>query len=91
LPDSQVEKMLHFFTFLSVGHIKDLMVAHQREPEKRKAQMKLAEQVFNLKRIITLPFIQLIMNCVHVAFHVVYKFSTVYKIWLIIFIWKIKF
>ena len=50
MPDSQVDKMLHFFTFLSVGHIKDLMEAHQREPEKRKAQTKLAEQVFNLKR-----------------------------------------
>jgi tyrosyl-tRNA synthetase len=37
--------MLNYFTFLSPSHIRDLMDSHSREPEKRKAHVKLAEQV----------------------------------------------
>ena len=40
--------MLHYFTFLSVGHVNDLMESHWKAPEKRKAQTKLAEQVWCL-------------------------------------------
>ena len=43
LPDTQIEKMLYFFTLLPPTEIKDLMNLHQRESEKRYPHKKLAE------------------------------------------------
>ena len=43
LPDSQIEKMLYFYTLLPPTEIKDLMSLHSRESEKRHPQKKLAE------------------------------------------------
>ncbi|XP_015595585.1 tyrosine--tRNA ligase, mitochondrial [Cephus cinctus] len=43
--DADVEQLLKFFTFLSLGEIKDLMQKHVEHPEKREAQRILAEQV----------------------------------------------
>lgn len=37
--------MLHLFTFLSLSQISELVKSHQREPEKRRAQTKLAEHL----------------------------------------------
>lgn len=44
-PDSEVEKLLKLFTFLSLKDIKQLMAEHEKEPEKRKAQTILAEDI----------------------------------------------
>ncbi|XP_037950735.1 tyrosine--tRNA ligase, mitochondrial-like [Teleopsis dalmanni] len=44
-PDSEVEKLLKLFTFLPLSDIEELMSNHRKEPEKRKAQTILAEDV----------------------------------------------
>ena len=43
LPDSQVEKMLYYYTLLPPTEIKDLMNIHQRESDKRHPHTKLAQ------------------------------------------------
>ncbi|XP_004533800.1 tyrosine--tRNA ligase, mitochondrial [Ceratitis capitata] len=43
--DSEVEKLLKLFTFIPLLDVEQLMREHQREPEKRKAQTILAEDV----------------------------------------------
>lgn len=43
--DSEVESLLRFFTFDSLGEIKELMKKHMSKPETRLAQKRLAEQV----------------------------------------------
>lgn len=43
--DSEVERLLRLFTFESLGSIENLMRRHQKNPELRTAQKKLAEQV----------------------------------------------
>ena len=45
LPDSQMEKMLSYFTFLSQQELEDLLESHQSQPEQRSAQNCLARQV----------------------------------------------
>ncbi|XP_053963774.1 tyrosine--tRNA ligase, mitochondrial [Anastrepha ludens] len=45
MPDSEVEKLLHLFTFIPLPEVEQLMREHRREPEKRKAQTILAEDV----------------------------------------------
>ncbi|XP_067632124.1 tyrosine--tRNA ligase, mitochondrial [Eurosta solidaginis] len=45
IPDSAVEKLLHLFTFIPLKEVEQLMVEHRKEPEKRKAQTILAEDV----------------------------------------------
>ncbi|XP_036331579.1 tyrosine--tRNA ligase, mitochondrial isoform X2 [Rhagoletis pomonella] len=45
MPDSEVEKLLHLFTFIPLPEVEQLMREHGREPEKRKAQTILAEDV----------------------------------------------
>ena len=45
LPDSQMEKMLSYFTFLSEQELEDLLESHQSQPEQRSAQSCLARQV----------------------------------------------
>ncbi|KAK9883730.1 hypothetical protein WA026_001918 [Henosepilachna vigintioctopunctata] len=47
-PDSEVEKMLKLFTFLTLGEIKDLMRQHSEKRELRKPHKILAEQVLLL-------------------------------------------
>ncbi|KAL9921257.1 tyrosine--tRNA ligase, mitochondrial [Glossina fuscipes fuscipes] len=44
-PDAEVEKLLKLFTFLTLPEIENLMTEHRKEPEKRKAQTILAEDV----------------------------------------------
>ncbi|KAL3274701.1 hypothetical protein HHI36_016078 [Cryptolaemus montrouzieri] len=44
-PDSEAEKMLKLFSFLSLGEIRDLMRQHREKPELRKPQKFLAEQI----------------------------------------------
>ncbi|XP_023304366.2 tyrosine--tRNA ligase, mitochondrial [Lucilia cuprina] len=44
-PDSEVEKLLKLYTFLPLEEIEFLMQEHRREPEKRKAQTILAEDI----------------------------------------------
>ena len=48
LPDSQIEKMLYYYTFLPPTEIKDLMNLHKRESEKRHPQTKLAQFLTHL-------------------------------------------
>lgn len=48
IPDSQVEQMLNYFTFMPSHHIKDVVKSGQRHPEKREAQQKLATEVTRL-------------------------------------------
>ncbi|KAK0087817.1 hypothetical protein PV325_014001 [Microctonus aethiopoides] len=43
--DSDVEKLLKLFTFLSLKEINKIMESHKAEPEKREAQRILADQV----------------------------------------------
>ena len=45
LPDSQVEAMLRYFTFLQPQEIEDIVERHQEHPEKRGAQTCLAKNV----------------------------------------------
>ncbi|KAH8354562.1 hypothetical protein KR059_007660, partial [Drosophila kikkawai] len=45
MPDSEVEKLLKLFTFIPLQEVEQLMREHTREPEKRKAQTLLAEDV----------------------------------------------
>ncbi|KMY96434.1 tyrosine--tRNA ligase, mitochondrial [Drosophila simulans] len=45
MPDSEVEKLLKLFTFIPLPQVEQLMREHTREPEKRKAQTLLAEDV----------------------------------------------
>ncbi|XP_016974352.1 tyrosine--tRNA ligase, mitochondrial [Drosophila rhopaloa] len=45
MPDSEVEKLLKLFTFIPLPQVEQLMKEHAREPEKRKAQTLLAEDV----------------------------------------------
>jgi len=45
LPDSQMQQMLTFFTFLQQKEIEKLMEKHWREPENRLAQTKLASSL----------------------------------------------
>ena len=45
LPDSQMNKMLRYFTFLSSQDIEDTLEAHQSQPELRTAQSCLAKQL----------------------------------------------
>lgn len=46
--DSEVERLLKLFTFETLGTIENIMRKHQRNPEQRTAQKKLAEQVMLL-------------------------------------------
>ncbi|KIW01603.1 tyrosine-tRNA ligase [Verruconis gallopava] len=48
LPDSEVEKLLNFFTFLPQGTISDTMAKHNLAPEKRIAQHLLAREFVEL-------------------------------------------
>lgn len=48
LPDSQIEKMLYYYTLLPPTEIKDLMDRHQRQSEKRYPHTKLAELLTQL-------------------------------------------
>ena len=43
LPDSQIEKMLYYYTFLPPTEINDLMNLHEKQSEKRHPHKKLAE------------------------------------------------
>lgn len=43
--DSDVEKFLKLFTFIPLDRITDIVQAHMKEPENRRAQKLLAEQV----------------------------------------------
>uniref|UniRef100_A0A2P2I3C0 Tyrosine--tRNA ligase n=1 Tax=Hirondellea gigas TaxID=1518452 RepID=A0A2P2I3C0_9CRUS len=43
--DQQVEQLLKFFTFMSIGEIKQLMEKHLEKPDAHLAQKKLAEAV----------------------------------------------
>lgn len=45
MPDSEVEKLLKLFTFIPLPEVELLMREHKKEPEKRKAQTLLAEDV----------------------------------------------
>ncbi|BFG04477.1 tyrosine--tRNA ligase mitochondrial [Drosophila madeirensis] len=45
MPDSEAEKLLKLFTFIPLPEIEQLMREHEKEPEKRKAQTLLAEDV----------------------------------------------
>lgn len=45
IPDSTVEKMLLLFTFDALGSIKEVMKRHEKNPELRLPQKRLAEQV----------------------------------------------
>ncbi|EDV37212.1 uncharacterized protein Dana_GF11543 [Drosophila ananassae] len=45
MADSKVEKLLRLFTFIPLPEIEQLMREHTKEPEKRKAQTLLAEDV----------------------------------------------
>ncbi|XP_068145088.1 tyrosine--tRNA ligase, mitochondrial isoform X1 [Drosophila tropicalis] len=45
MPDSEVEKLLKLFTFIPLPEVEQLIREHQKEPEKRKAQTLLAEDV----------------------------------------------
>ncbi|KAH8283493.1 hypothetical protein KR018_004146 [Drosophila ironensis] len=45
MPDSEAEKLLKLFTFIPLPEVEQLMREHAREPEKRKAQTLLAEDV----------------------------------------------
>merc|ERR1719400_1998484 len=45
LPDSQMELMLHYFTFLPLQDIQDTLESYQAQPELRSAQTCLAEQI----------------------------------------------
>ncbi|XP_030559999.1 tyrosine--tRNA ligase, mitochondrial [Drosophila novamexicana] len=45
MPDSEVEKLLKLFTFIPLPEVEQLMREHAKEPEKRKAQTILAEDV----------------------------------------------
>nr|XP_016929801.1 tyrosine--tRNA ligase, mitochondrial [Drosophila suzukii] len=45
MPDSEVEKLLKLFTFIPLPQVDQLMQEHAKEPEKRKAQTLLAEDV----------------------------------------------
>jgi len=45
MPDSEVEKLLKLFTFIPLPQVEQLMLEHRKEPEKRKAQTLLAEDV----------------------------------------------
>jgi len=45
MPDSEVEKLLKLFTFIPLPQVEQLMREHEKEPEKRKAQTLLAEDV----------------------------------------------
>ncbi|KAH8391225.1 hypothetical protein KR215_009120 [Drosophila sulfurigaster] len=45
MPDSEVEKLLKLFTFIPLPEVEQLMREHSKEPEKRKAQTLLAEDV----------------------------------------------
>ncbi|XP_034939654.1 tyrosine--tRNA ligase, mitochondrial [Chelonus insularis] len=47
-PDSDVERFLKYFTFLTIGEIETIMKRHRQAPEKRQAQMILAEEVTRL-------------------------------------------
>jgi len=47
-PDSNVEKLLNYFTFLPPMEIQNLLKKHQHTPEKREAQYKLAELITQL-------------------------------------------
>ncbi|PNF40698.1 Tyrosine--tRNA ligase, mitochondrial [Cryptotermes secundus] len=46
--DSEVERLLKLFTFETLGSIENIMRKHQRNPELRTAQKRLAEQVMLL-------------------------------------------
>ena len=48
IPDSEVEKMLYFFTFLPPSEIQDVIKLQKQRPEKREAQLKLASEVTKL-------------------------------------------
>ena len=48
IPDSEVEKMLYFFTFLPPSEIQDVIKLQKQKPEKREAQLKLASEVTKL-------------------------------------------
>ncbi|XP_030388458.1 tyrosine--tRNA ligase, mitochondrial [Scaptodrosophila lebanonensis] len=45
MPDSEVEKLIKLFTFIPMPEVEQLMREHAKEPEKRKAQTLLAEDV----------------------------------------------
>lgn len=46
--DRDVERLLYFFTFLKVDEIRAIMAEHEKSPEKRVAQQRLAEAVTSL-------------------------------------------
>lgn len=46
--DTEVEKLLKYFTFLDLQEIKEIMDRHKNTPELREAQKTLAEQVTTL-------------------------------------------
>lgn len=48
IPDDRVEQMLHYFTFLSIPEIDELIKAGKKRPEKRLAQQRLATEVTKL-------------------------------------------
>lgn len=48
LPDSQMEMMLRFFTFLPDQEIQNILESHRDRPEKRQAQTVLAKNVTSL-------------------------------------------
>lgn len=45
IADSEVEKLLKLFTFLELSEIKEIASKHQKQPELREAQTRLAEEV----------------------------------------------
>ncbi|XP_077294361.1 tyrosine--tRNA ligase, mitochondrial [Arctopsyche grandis] len=42
-PDSDIEKLLKYFTFLPLGKIKDIMLNHEQKPENKLPQKTLAD------------------------------------------------
>ena len=44
-PDSELEKLLKYFTFLPLGEIKNTLRKHEKNPEARYGQEKLAENL----------------------------------------------
>lgn len=44
-PDSEAEKLLKLFTFMSITEINEMLIRHKRTPELREPQKKIAEDV----------------------------------------------
>lgn len=61
--DSDVEKFLKLFTFLTLSKINEVMEEHMRNPEQRKAQKLLAQEVTLLVHGGNFYYLKLILAC----------------------------